>query len=217
MRLAAAIAEMLIANALAYRVQHPILQILMDGPEHVLRDLIDVVECPVPVQSMAPVEPEKTVEQVAPFECDPRWNVNAVRHVVERILLCRHLRPEALQHLGAQLAVDPRHAVLKARSTKRKRRHVEFAVARRAAEREQRLALDGDVLAVAGEIFVDHRLGKMIVARRNGGVRREHGARGHGFERAFERQSGGHEHPRALEHQKRRVAFVHVPIGGRKP
>ena len=61
-RLAAAVAEMLIADALADRVEHPCLQVLMDRPEHVLWNVVDVVECMIAIQPMAPIRAEETIE-----------------------------------------------------------------------------------------------------------------------------------------------------------
>ena len=112
MGLAAAIAEMLIADALPHRIQHPGLQILVHRPEHVLGDVVDVVERLVSMQTMTPIESKKTVEQIAPLERQKRRYVNAVRYVVDRIFFRWHFGPEALQHFGGQFPVDPGDAVV---------------------------------------------------------------------------------------------------------
>ena len=167
-----------------------------------------IVHAPVPAAA------DEAVEGVGPFRREEARHVHAVGDVGDRVFFLGHLGPEVAEDQRRDVAVDAAHAVDETRAARGERRHVEVVALGRAAEREQLLAIDAQLLAEAHEVAVHLLRREMVVARGHRRVRREDRVRRHGLERAFQVEALAHQRAHALEHEERRVPLVDVPRGG---
>ncbi len=215
MRLAAAIAQVLVPDASAHHVEHPALEIAVHGPEQVVGNAVDLRERAAVGEMLGPARTDEALEQVGPLGRHERAVVHRVRDVIDRILGSRHLRPQRLQHRRRNAAVNRGHAVVEARSAYRERGHVEVVRPRHLAERQQ--ALRGNVMAPAEvrEVRRDGLVAEVVVSCGHRRVRGEERVRCDRFERCVEVEALAHQHPDALDDQERGVTFVDVPHGGR--
>ena len=133
---------------------------------------------------------------------DPGGRVHAVGDRTDRHLPGVETRPEAGEHLPADLAVQHGHAVDPLREAHAHDGHVEHVVvAARVglrAEREHPLHRQPGPCGVSGEVPFDQLAREAVDARGYRSVRREYGARTGQLKRLVEREPGGHVLPDPL-------------------
>ena len=154
------------------------------------------------VLALAPVRSEMPCEQIGKIGCNPRWNVDAVRHGGDRPALRFDAGPHRGPHLARDLAVQLAHRVDVVGRAQRQRRHVELrAVAVVvAAEGEELLAAIAEMPPAPGQVRLDMVEREGVVAGRDRRVGREDRGPAHFGERVVERESLVEELVDPLQH-----------------
>ena len=150
--------------------------------------------------------------QIQDLGRDPGRGVHAVRHRADRHLRGVEPRPQAGEHLPADLAVQPAHAVDPLRQPHPHHGHVEHAGiaagVRLRAECEDPIARQRRIFRWPAELALHHLPGEPVDAGRHRGVRGEHRAGPAGGERLVEAEPAGRVLADALQAKEAGVALV---------
>ena len=152
-------------------------------------------------------------EQLIHLGGDPAVRMHAVRDRADRHLVDGHARPEPVEHLAADLAVQFGDAVGARREAQAHHGHVEAGLLRLVvamAERHQLIERDAQLGHEPTEIFLDQLAWEAIDAGRNGGVGGEHAACTRGLDGFGEGEAAGDELADPLEREEAGVALVGV-------
>jgi hypothetical protein len=214
-RLAQAVALILLGEPLAQHPQHVALDLLVRRPEQRVGDCLDPSDQRAVRHAIAPIGTQMLVEQLRPSVTEERCDVDSVRHEADGIFGRRHVGPNGRAQSRRHLAVDLADAVDGRGTAQRKPRHVEhLGTLRRATEVEQLLRRDAELRWKAGELPRDALGRKHVVTGANRRVSRENGICCRDLERSRKRQTVGGVLAQALENQECGVPFVDVPHRG---
>src|SRR5918994_6039098 len=103
---------------------------------------------------LSPVYAKVALEEDGHVGCDPRKDMDAVRHYLNRTLVFGKIRPDRRPHRAGHLPVDPANSVDCTRATQGQSRHVKHwaAAAIIGRELQKTVTAFSEAVPVAGQV-----------------------------------------------------------------